>query len=332
MVSCDIETEAAPAASDASAASAAPTTESAAASSMDVELCVDVRERALLSELPRHLSIMLHQQTCRRTPPPPVNLRTAALSVGDVHVVTTCQKTATRRVWLVVERKTVADLCASIVDGRYREQLARMRSAGLPASSLLYVLEGGDGVSFDPERPMACAGGVGPAAVRGALGALLLRRRVRVAFTKDVSDTAALLALAAKYAAADAADAAHAAHAAAHAGAGVGEEAAAASSSAAQRSAEAAAVASAVAGSGSRKSAGLDPARCFLQQLCQVPRVSVRIARVLASEFGSMRALYATLGSLSSQERVRRLSALPGIGVKGARTLDHFLMDEPDTA
>lgn len=311
----------------AAAAAATETTAESAASSMDVELCVDVRERALLSELPRHLSIMLHQQTCRRTATPPVNLRTAALSVGDVHVVTTCQKTATRRVWLVVERKTVADLCASIVDGRYREQLARMRSAGLPASSLLYVLEGGDGVSFDPERPMACAGGVGPAAVRGALGALLLRRRVRVAFTKDVSDTAALLALAAKYAAADAADADAAA---ADAGSGAGEEAASSSASAAQRSAEAAAVASAVAGSGSRKSAGLDPARCFLQQLCQVPRVSVRIARVLASEFGSMRALYATLGALSSQERIRRLSALPGIGVKGARTLDHFLMDEPE--
>jgi crossover junction endonuclease MUS81 len=41
---------------------------------------------------------------------------------------------------MVIERKSVADLCASIVDGRYREQRFRLRRSGV--QSIAYLIEG----------------------------------------------------------------------------------------------------------------------------------------------------------------------------------------------
>lgn len=43
---------------------------------------------------------------------------------------------------LVVERKTVSDLASSIVDGRNREQKARMIGSGLPRDRIMYIVEG----------------------------------------------------------------------------------------------------------------------------------------------------------------------------------------------
>jgi len=43
---------------------------------------------------------------------------------------------------VIIERKTVADLAASIKDGRYAEQSARLQECGLPKHNILYLIEG----------------------------------------------------------------------------------------------------------------------------------------------------------------------------------------------
>ena len=64
-------------------------------------------------------------------------LEIAQLPLGDAVV---CGSDGSHRI--VVERKTVADLAASISDGRYREQSYRLKGCGLPSHCIHYVIEG----------------------------------------------------------------------------------------------------------------------------------------------------------------------------------------------
>lgn len=78
-----------------------------------VQLVVDCREHALLKELTT-----------------PCDVR--QLDIGDVHI---CDDDTIR---CVIERKTWSDLEASIYDGRYKEQKARMLASGYP---IVYIME-----------------------------------------------------------------------------------------------------------------------------------------------------------------------------------------------
>ena len=46
------------------------------------------------------------------------------------------------KVRLLIERKTLADLASSVVDGRYKEQGARLEQCGLPRHHVFYLIEG----------------------------------------------------------------------------------------------------------------------------------------------------------------------------------------------
>ena len=65
-------------------------------------------------------------------------LEEAVLPIGDVLV-----KTDEDRDIMIIERKTLADLLASIKDGRYEEQSHRLRHAsGFRSHNILYIIEG----------------------------------------------------------------------------------------------------------------------------------------------------------------------------------------------
>jgi len=65
-------------------------------------------------------------------------LEEAVLPIGDVLV-----KTDEDRDIMIIERKTLADLLASIKDGRYEEQSHRLRHAsGFRSHNVLYIIEG----------------------------------------------------------------------------------------------------------------------------------------------------------------------------------------------
>lgn len=86
---------------------------------MPVELVVDVRERALIEKL----------QTQN------VELTVETLDLGDILFRQQDQAI------LVIERKTVSDLKASICDGRSREQKTRL-IGNYPKNRLMYLIEG----------------------------------------------------------------------------------------------------------------------------------------------------------------------------------------------
>jgi len=96
-----------------------------------MKIIFDEREH----ELYQKCSTLIQQQP---TPQKYYQLEKKVLSIGDVIVQTDADE-----ILLIVERKTFADLLASIKDGRYEEQSYRLlHSSGLRPHFIVYLLEG----------------------------------------------------------------------------------------------------------------------------------------------------------------------------------------------
>jgi ERCC4-type nuclease len=136
---------------------------------MALTVKIDVRERQLLENF---------------VPPNAgVTVEAVALDVGDIHI---CGSNPGDT--LVFERKTVADLCQSIKDGRYRDQKARLLSTH-PASRVYYILEGS--FTYMPsDRPVH---GLKSDALRACVVNSMLRDGIGVFVTRSVGDTLSLL-------------------------------------------------------------------------------------------------------------------------------------------
>jgi ERCC4-type nuclease len=132
-------------------------------------IVIDVRERALIAEL-TELGVT-HD--------------TAQLVLGDILIECSGSRT------LVFERKTMADLAASIKDGRLREQKARLL-ASYPRQDVFYLIEGDRGLW--PGKPGAVHGGLPETSLETALLNLSLRDGLSVLRDKGVKATALLLA------------------------------------------------------------------------------------------------------------------------------------------
>ena len=88
----------------------------------------------------------------------------------------------------VVERKSAADLAASIVDRRLFEQLGQLQEA---FESIIYLIEGHDLYEVSNLHPNA---------IRGAISYLVVLSGASVVFTRDTADSASLLATMARHA------------------------------------------------------------------------------------------------------------------------------------
>ncbi len=62
------------------------------------------------------------------------------LDLGDIQI--NYIKDGKEELFLLIERKTMSDLIASVNDGRYREQKKRLLESGIPKERIMYLLEG----------------------------------------------------------------------------------------------------------------------------------------------------------------------------------------------
>lgn len=131
---------------------------------MDATLVLDTRERGLAAELADE------------------HFTTAQLDCGDIQIC------LDGRPWLVLERKTLADLTQSIKDGRYREQKARML-AGRADCKVGYVFEG----PWSWDRNDDAIGGLPRLTLQSAALNCMFRDDVIVVFTRNLADTADLV-------------------------------------------------------------------------------------------------------------------------------------------
>ncbi len=113
-----------------------------------------------------------------------------ALTVGDIWI-----QPPTGQKGLIVERKALADLQASLFDGRYREQKARLLSTCQELGMRpVYVLEGN--IAFAPAN-------LSTASIRKLINRLQLRYGIAVIQTESVADTAEWIKTTAEQLAAD---------------------------------------------------------------------------------------------------------------------------------
>lgn len=269
-----------------------------------MELVVDVRETALLAELGRQLPLMK-----QLTPITSISVRSQSLDVGDVLILHLAAQPPPE-VELLVERKTLADLAASLRDGRYHEQRARLKASG--ARRTMYVIEAQPAALCMgiEEGKMPDVNGMGAARIQGCVSSMLLSQS-QLAVTRSVEETAGLLL-----------------RLAVQLNRRNGEEDQTTTYDGYSR---AACLASAVR---SRKRDNVDPRQCYMQQLCQVPGVSHGIAKALAERFGSLRGIMRTLENLpDDRARAAELSRVPKVGPKlSARLCRYLLHEEEDRA
>ena len=91
---------------------------------------------------------------------------------------------------IYIERKTIADLSASIKDGRYREQSLRLTSLGSHHHNILYLVEGKMPESLETP-PTGFAGSVlNKASLYTAMANILLYKGFSLVRTQSANDTA----------------------------------------------------------------------------------------------------------------------------------------------
>lgn len=71
-----------------------------------------------------------------------IQLETASLPLGDIMLTLKDKEENKENIVLLLERKTLADLAASIVDGRYDEQSYRLHGLSHHPHNIIYLIEG----------------------------------------------------------------------------------------------------------------------------------------------------------------------------------------------
>ena len=146
-----------------------------------MKIVIDERERDLYEAL----YALLHSQTT----PLPIQLQKDVLVLGDISI----RRDEDDKEWVLLERKTLKDLVASIKDKRYEEQSYRLTHSTSPDFQLhnvCYLVEGVLNTIRNPiERKM----------ILGAMASLYFFKGFQVMRTSSVQDTAEwILTLASK--------------------------------------------------------------------------------------------------------------------------------------
>lgn len=208
------------------------------------------------------------------------------LDIGDIHIVS--PDGATR---LIMERKTLADLAASVKDGRYKEQKTRMLAA-VPAHHITYIIEGGNMNPSDGH-------GLSRSSFMGAFIHSMYRDGVHVVWTANVHQTAQWIADVAEKLA----------------GMKITATAAAEPSYVQCLRAK------------TRRQDNLDPRTVYLLQLAQIPSVNVKIAEAIAAHYPTLCDLVQAVATAA--DPIALLTSIPLIGAKKAATIALHLKPSP---
>jgi crossover junction endonuclease MUS81 len=109
-----------------------------------------------------------------------VKINSENLLLGDIHITY-------ENITHIFERKTLQDLQASILDGRYKEQKARLLST-TPQKYITYIIEGDNILSpnsYSKNKSM----------IQSAYLHTLFRDNIRIIYTKNIEETTTLILL-----------------------------------------------------------------------------------------------------------------------------------------
>jgi len=129
---------------------------------MTLELIIDNRERQLISKLQEKCTFNIEQ-----------------LEIGDI-LFRRNDETV-----LIIERKTINDLKASICDGRAREQKARLMGSGISTDRIIYLIEGNLDQSLNDK-----ISGLPVSTILGSLINTQLRDNIKIYKTNSIEESA----------------------------------------------------------------------------------------------------------------------------------------------
>lgn len=253
---------------------------------MPTQLLLDTREAKLIPLVRQRLS----------SDGGDVEFKVVPLEIGDVEIRHTDPDFR-----IIIERKSEKDLGASLRDGRYHEQKARILST-VPARHCIYLIENDHRPTWGEGASTACS----TAAYQGAIIHTMFRDGIHVAITESIHDTADwVVAIYGKCKANPSKFVAEAGHV------------------------DTSYVACAKIKT--KKLDNVDRQTCFLLQLGQIPGVSSKLAQAIAEVYPSWRKLFAAMDVAHSQggERgvIELLSRIPLIGPKKAQVILDYLRD-----
>lgn len=137
-----------------------------------IKIKIDARERGLIPLIQENIKNMDF-----------LSASVENLCLGDIHLV----DEETGRELLLIERKSLSDLAASIKDGRYREQSYRLDGHPVHNHNIVYLIEGNAAVRPDKLTLYSC------------LFSLNYRKGFSVWRTISLDETAQLICNSAKY-------------------------------------------------------------------------------------------------------------------------------------
>jgi ERCC4-type nuclease len=215
-----------------------------------------------------------------------IQIVTENLTLGDIHITY-------NEMTHIFERKTLADLQASIVDGRYKEQKARLLS-NVSQKYITYIIEGDNilsSTSYQKNKAM----------IQGAYLHTLFRDNIRILYTKNIMETATLILLIStkildkpeKF---------------------LSEEYTADKCYTDFVKLK------------KKKMDNIDTKSCFIMQLSQIPMISNVIAKNIYSKYASMSALIKSLDVLETDElKIKELCKVEGVGKEKASHIVKYL-------
>lgn len=130
---------------------------------MSIELVIDNRENHLINTIQ---TMVISKD----------KVKVEQLTIGDI-LFRKDEETI-----LIIERKTVADLKASICDGRNREQKARLLGSGTAINRIMYLIEG--------DLTKDKVSGIPTTTLLGSIINTQLRDNIKVYKTSNITETA----------------------------------------------------------------------------------------------------------------------------------------------
>lgn len=240
-----------------------------------MQIIIDSRESALYSSITDR-DLDTYQDK--------IQIQSASLDLGDITITY-------NDLFFIFERKTVADLLASIKDGRYKEQKARLL-ATYPMSQISYIIEGDNAISSQSYYKNASN------VLLGAYYHSMFRDNIRIIFTKNISETTTfLLTLAVKIL--DKPD---------------------------KFISEMKEDYSDTLKLKSKKIQNITPSTCYIMQLAQIPHISNTIAKNIANAYPDMKTFIDAITSLDTpEERITLLCKIDKIGQEKAKTILEYM-------
>ena len=211
------------------------------------------------------------------------------LMLGDIHIT---YKTLN----YIFERKTLQDLQSSIVDGRYKEQKARLLS-NTSQKYITYIIEGDNILSsnmYSKNKSM----------IQGAYLHTMFRDNIRIIYTKNIEETATLILLLSTKIIDKPDKFLHEEYTADKCYTDFVKLK-------------------------KKKIDNIDAKSCFIMQLSQIPMISNVIAKNIHLTYTSMGTLVKSLDKFETvEEKIKELCKIDGVGKEKAASIVKYIFSE----